>query len=567
MDEQTFDPGIFGSARTRRDLLRTAGAVALGAMVAGPLAACASEEDAGPGGPAAPATGAPTETFTEPTRRLSGELKILLWSHFVPSHDTWFDRFVSRLGPEGRRQRHGRPHRPGPDHHPHRGRDLGRAGARPDPVHRAAVAVRAERARPEGRHRRGRSSAVGTPARAVPQVQLQPEHRQVLRVLARLGARPGQLPQVAVGAGRLPQRADHLGRAAHRAAPRSRSRRACRWAWACPRRSTPTWSCAALMWSYGASIQDANAKVVLNSPQTVAAVEFMARLFKETMTNEVFSWNAASNNQGLVAGKLSYIVNSISAWRTAQGTNPDVADDMYFVPAAARARRQRSPRSTCCTTGSSRAMPRNADAAKEFLLHYTENYAAATYASASSTTSARATSCTPNLNAWLANDPFGSKPANKLDVPHRRHQVEHEHRLPRPGQHGRGRGLQHVHHPQHVRPGRPAASRPPQAVGHRGRAPRSRPIFAKWRAQGLVGGWMAVVEVTNLVKEYDSGVGFGRRRGQARARHRRRRPGQRGGRVPRPARPVRLRQDHAAAHDRRSGAARPPATCSSTATS
>ena len=97
------------------------------------------------------------------------------------------------------------------------------------------------------------------------------------------------------------------------AAPRSRSPRVCRWASACPRRSTPTWCCAALMWSYGASIQDANERVVLNSPETVAAVEFMARLFKDTMTNEVFSWNAASNNQGLVAGKLSYIVNSISA--------------------------------------------------------------------------------------------------------------------------------------------------------------------------------------------------------------------------------------------------------------
>ena len=59
----------------------------------------------------------------------------------------------------------------------------------------------------------------------------------------------------------------------------------------------------------------------------------MAKLFKQTMTNEVFSWNAASNNQGLVAGKLSYILNSISAWRTAQGTNPEVADDVFFVPA------------------------------------------------------------------------------------------------------------------------------------------------------------------------------------------------------------------------------------------
>jgi len=95
MNEQLPDPGLLGAGHTRRDVLRTAGALALGAMAAGPLAACASEEDAGPGGPAAPPTGAPTETFVAPTRKLSGELSILLWSHFVPSHDTWFDKFAS----------------------------------------------------------------------------------------------------------------------------------------------------------------------------------------------------------------------------------------------------------------------------------------------------------------------------------------------------------------------------------------------------------------------------------------------------------------------------------------
>ena len=72
MNEQLPDPGLLGAGRTRRDVLRTAGALALGAMAAGPLAACASEEDAGPGGPAAPPTGAPTETFIAPTRKLSG---------------------------------------------------------------------------------------------------------------------------------------------------------------------------------------------------------------------------------------------------------------------------------------------------------------------------------------------------------------------------------------------------------------------------------------------------------------------------------------------------------------
>ena len=41
------------------------------------------------------------------------------------------------------------------------------------------------------------------------------------------------------------------------------------------------------------------------------------------MTPEVFSWTAASNNQLLVAGQASYILNSISAYRTAQTVDSD----------------------------------------------------------------------------------------------------------------------------------------------------------------------------------------------------------------------------------------------------
>src|SRR3712207_6299902 len=65
-------------------------------MAAGVGGACASEESptTEPG-----STGeAPETTFNEPAGRLSGELKILLWSHFVPSHDTWFDRFAQDWG-------------------------------------------------------------------------------------------------------------------------------------------------------------------------------------------------------------------------------------------------------------------------------------------------------------------------------------------------------------------------------------------------------------------------------------------------------------------------------------
>ena len=72
------------------------------------------------------------------------------------------------------------------------------------------------------------------------------------------------------------------------------------------------------MWSFGAGIQDENENVIINSDATIAAIEYMNELFAGAMTPEVFAWNAASNNQGINAGELSYILNSISAYRTAQ---------------------------------------------------------------------------------------------------------------------------------------------------------------------------------------------------------------------------------------------------------
>src|SRR5690606_31747164 len=37
-------------------------------------------------------------SFREPTQSISGELNILLWSHFVPAHDSWFDPFAKAWG-------------------------------------------------------------------------------------------------------------------------------------------------------------------------------------------------------------------------------------------------------------------------------------------------------------------------------------------------------------------------------------------------------------------------------------------------------------------------------------
>ena len=84
-------------AITRREFLYLTGAAAL-------VAACGNGTDgdyhsgAGSTTSVAAVGEGPEMSFVEPREQLSGELKILLWSHFVPAHDTWFDPFVQEWG-------------------------------------------------------------------------------------------------------------------------------------------------------------------------------------------------------------------------------------------------------------------------------------------------------------------------------------------------------------------------------------------------------------------------------------------------------------------------------------
>lgn len=412
MTENPSGPGFTGARRSRRDLLRTTGALALGAALTGPLAACASEEDAGPGGPAAPATGAPEEVFKEPSKKLSGELSILLWSHFVPSHDKWFDDFAKNWGTK-----------------------VG-VNVKVDHIDQAQVTTRlaAEIAAGQGHDL---IQFIATLSQFEPSVL---DMKDVTdEAIKRYGTQlelckkssfnpstgkyyaysPGWVPDPGnfrkslwepVGFPNGPSTWDDL----LKGGAEIKKSKGVQMGLGMSQEIDSNMVLRGLMWSHGASIQDANEKVVINSPETIAAVEFMAKLFKETMTNEVFSWNAASNNQGLVAGKMSYIVNSISAWRTAQGTNPTVADDVFFTPAMKGPVAQLAAQHVMYNW----VVPKHAknpDAAKEFLLHYTENYAAATYASKLYDFCAF-DGRTPRLGDWLASDPFGSKPADKLKL-------------------------------------------------------------------------------------------------------------------------------------------------------
>lgn len=163
-----------------------------------------------------------------------------------------------------------------------------------------------------------------------------------------------------------------------------------------------------LMYSFGSSVQDANANPVLNSKQTIEAVKYMRALFKEAMTPEVFSWDASSNNRFMLAGKGSLALNAISITRTGENKKIAVVDNIWLAKAARGPVRQ---------IGLEHVMnvyviwkfAKNIDGAKQFLVDYVGNFKKGFTASEYYNFPCFA-STVPDLKKLVAHDPKATPP-------------------------------------------------------------------------------------------------------------------------------------------------------------
>jgi multiple sugar transport system substrate-binding protein len=82
-----------------------------------------------------------------------------------------------------------------------------------------------------------------------------------------------------------------------------------------------------LLWAHGAKIVDAKDQVVLNSPETIAALEY-AKQLGETFAPGAASWLDPSNNKAFLDGQCSLTNNGISIYAAAQAQgNKALADD------------------------------------------------------------------------------------------------------------------------------------------------------------------------------------------------------------------------------------------------
>jgi multiple sugar transport system substrate-binding protein len=168
-----------------------------------------------------------------------------------------------------------------------------------------------------------------------------------------------------------------------------------------------------LMWSYGATeVDESGRQVTINSKETLEAVKLARAIYQEAMEPEVLSWDDAGNNRFLVSGKGSWILNPISAYRTAQQSNPTLADQIFLWKAPAGPERRLT--SAPLNSYGIWKFARNPDAAKEFLHYYAEHWVEAFEASTGFNYPAFA-NVVPEPMPILSNDP-SSHPPDKLAV-------------------------------------------------------------------------------------------------------------------------------------------------------
>jgi multiple sugar transport system substrate-binding protein len=163
-----------------------------------------------------------------------------------------------------------------------------------------------------------------------------------------------------------------------------------------------------IMYSFGASVQDANGNLVLNSKETLEAIKFVKALFEEAMTPEVLAWDASSNNRMMLAGKGSLALNAISITRTGESKKIPVTDDIWLTKAAkgpVRAIGLEHVMNVYCIW----KFAENIDGAKKFLVDYIDNFKTA-FAESEFYNFPCFAKTVPDLKQQLANDPRANPP-------------------------------------------------------------------------------------------------------------------------------------------------------------
>jgi multiple sugar transport system substrate-binding protein len=89
----------------------------------------------------------------------------------------------------------------------------------------------------------------------------------------------------------------------------------------------------AILWSFGGAEQDVEGNVTINSKQTIEALKYVKELYQQTETPEVFTWTPPSNNQAMLAGRVSFVMNAISITRQSEREKLPIDAKIMISPA------------------------------------------------------------------------------------------------------------------------------------------------------------------------------------------------------------------------------------------
>lgn len=371
-----------------------------GVSIAALAAACGRGQD--PTQPRAPARAAPDVVFNEPSTQLSGDLRILMWSHFIPAHDEWFDDFVAEWGEQvgvnvilDHIDVAGIPARISSEISAGEGHDL---------IQFIATLSQFEPSvHPMNDLMDEANSRFGNQLELCQKSSFNPTTGNFYAIAPAWTPDPGDYRKSLWAEVDLPDGPSTWGELLE-GGGRIFSEQGVQMGLGMSQEIDSNMYARALLWSYGGAVQDENENVTLMSDETIAAVFYAKELFDAAMTPEVFAWNAASNNEGLISGELSYILNSISAWRTAQESIPDIAKDVFFVPALEGPKAAIAAQHVMYNWIAPK-FSTNFDAAQEFMLHYMANLARVCYESKLYDFPGYPDQV-PQLDGWLDEDPF-----------------------------------------------------------------------------------------------------------------------------------------------------------------
>src|SRR5215469_13802009 len=164
----------------------------------------------------------------------------------------------------------------------------------------------------------------------------------------------------------------------------------------------------ALLWSFGGAEQDEAGNVTINSKNTIEALKFMKALYQESETPEVFTWTPPSNNQAMLAGRVSFVMNAISITRQSEREKMPI-DSKIMISRALKGPVRRIAAEHVMNCYVVWNFAENKEGAQKFLIDYMDHFHDG-FVAGQFYNFPCFPKLVPNLKAEIANDPRAHPP-------------------------------------------------------------------------------------------------------------------------------------------------------------